>query len=123
MRRLFILVMVIPLLWLSLTGVIGCQQQPAPSPPVTAPTPAPALGKVLYSDDFNDETSGWDTFEDEEGSAFYYDGEFHIITDMYSEYALASYYSHETFTDFVLEVETKLVDGTENNSHQVSVRV
>jgi len=39
-----------------------------------APRPRP----VLFSDDFTDESRGWDTYSDMEGSVFYHDGALHL---------------------------------------------
>lgn len=95
-----------------------------PAPVPTPPPPTPEISKeVLYSDDFSNETSGWDTYEDEDGSTFYYDEEFHLKPNTFAEYDVVSYYTHQIFTDFVLEVETRLVDGADDNSQQVLVRV
>ena len=81
----------------------------------------PETTKILFSDDFSDESSGWDTYADEEGSAFYQDGWLHIKDNPYGVYAENSY-GYQYFTDFVLEVETKLVDGTEDNWQRIICR-
>ena len=83
-------------------------------------TPTPTL-TVLLSDDFSDPSSGWDTYSDEEGSAFYQDGWLHLRDEKYTEFGEDSY-AHQYFTDFILEVETKLVDGSDYNWHTVAVR-
>lgn len=79
--------------------------------------------QVLFSDDFSDETSGWDTYSDVEGSASYRNGALHLKNNIFAEYATYSYYPPQEFRDFSLEVETKLVDGTDDNWHQVLCRV
>ena len=144
MKKLVILCMITVLVLVPLAAALGCQQQPAPAP-TPAPTPAPAAPTptpsppppepspppeptvisevVLYSDDFSDETRGWDTFDDEDGSAFYHDEALHLKNNTFAEYDTVSFYSRQEFTDFVLEVETKLVDGTDDNSHHVLCRV
>jgi len=76
---------------------------------------------VLFSDDFSGDTGVWDTFSDSNGSVFYENGWLHIIDQTavaYCTYTMA----HQYFTDFILEVETKLVDGTDDNWHAVTVR-
>lgn len=78
--------------------------------------------QVLFSDDFSDESSAWDTYSDTEGSAFYHDGALHLKANTFAEYAVVSYHRQE-FTDFALEVETKLVEGTDDNWHQVFCRI
>jgi len=87
----------------------------------TTPTPEPPPPMVLYSDDFSDETSGWDTFEDESGWVSYKDGWLHATNYTPAELATFSR-AHQYFEDFILEVETKLVDGTDDNYHQIGVR-
>jgi uncharacterized repeat protein (TIGR02543 family) len=77
--------------------------------------------EVLFSDNFSHETTIWHTYSDETGSCFYEDGWLHLIH--YSNSTI--YYiteAHQYFTDFVLEVETKLVGGTDHNWHMVACR-
>jgi len=81
----------------------------------------PKTTKILFSDDFSDESSGWVTYDGFDGQVIYRDGCFYIkdYTDpegtMYGE-------SQRYFTDFILEVETRLVGGTDYNWHVVSCR-
>jgi uncharacterized repeat protein (TIGR02543 family) len=76
---------------------------------------------VLFSDDFNWDTGAWDTFSDSNGSVFYENGWLHVIN--YTDAPIDTYtLSHQHFTDFILEVETKLVDGTDDNWHGVTCR-
>jgi len=77
--------------------------------------------KILFSDDFSDESSGWVTYDESDGRVIYRDGCLYIKDytahegSMYGE-------SQRYFTDFILEVETRLVDGTDYNWHLVSCR-
>jgi uncharacterized repeat protein (TIGR02543 family) len=81
----------------------------------------PTVPEVLFSDDFSDETSVWDTFSDENGSVSYENGWLHLVN--YSTASFATYaFVYQYFTDFILEVETKLVGGTDNNWHTVICR-
>jgi hypothetical protein len=77
--------------------------------------------EVLFSDDFSDEAGVWDTFSDEDGSVFYENGWLHLVN-----YTLATFgtdtRAYQYFTDFILEVETKLVGGTDDNFHSVQCR-
>ena len=85
--------------------------------PTLAPTPTPpptSTPTVLLSDDFSDPSSGWLTYSDYEGSAFYQAGWLHIRDEAFGELSEACY-AGQNFADFVLEVETKLVAGTDNN--------
>lgn len=77
---------------------------------------------VLFSDDFSHDTGDWDVFSDENGEVFYEGGWLHVInytTAPICTYTLVNQY----FTDFILEIDTKLVDGTDDNWHQIEVRV
>ncbi len=77
--------------------------------------------QLPYSDDFSSSTSGWDTFADEDGRASYEGGWLHVTT--YTAAGFATYScAHQHFTDFILEVETKLVAGTDDNWHQIVCR-
>ena len=76
---------------------------------------------VLFSDDFSNPSSGWFTYSDYEGSAFYKDGWFHLRDAAFGSYGENSW-AGVNFTDFILEVETKLVSGTDNNLHTVTCR-
>lgn len=77
--------------------------------------------EVLYSDDFSDGASGWDTFDDEDGRVSYEGGWLNITNYTSAEFGTYSL-AHQYFTDFILEVETKLVAGTDDNFHTVAVR-
>jgi len=76
---------------------------------------------VLFSDDFSDESSGWVTYDESDGRVIYRDGCLYVKDytnpegSMYGE-------SQRYFTDFILEVETWLVGGTDDNWHAVSYR-
>jgi len=78
--------------------------------------------EVLLSDDFSNEAGVWDTFSDEDGSVFYMDGWLHL-TNYYSAPFATHTYAHQYFTDYIVEVETKLVRGTDNNWHSVVCRI
>jgi len=81
----------------------------------------PKTTKILFSDDFSDESSGWVTYDESDGRVIYRDGCLYIKDytnpggTMYGE-------SQRYFTDFILEVETRLVGGTDDNWHAVSCR-
>jgi uncharacterized repeat protein (TIGR02543 family) len=82
---------------------------------------APTVPEVLFSDDFSDENSGWVTYDDDDGRVVYFDGCLYVkdyTTPEGSTYCECQRY----FTDFVLEVETWLADGTDDNWHTVFCR-
>lgn len=123
MKRVAILCAIMLLSFTPAALLVGCQQEPAPGPPApTTPPPPPASsGVVLYSDDFSGEMSGWETFDDENGWCIYKGGWLHLTNYTYAEYDTYSLIQKE-FSDFILEVETKYVDGTTDNSHGVYCR-
>lgn len=124
-----LLIAVAVVLTLALTD--GFDKEPTPTPTATAtptptpmptPTPTPTpIPTVLFSDDFSDPSSGWETYSWEEGAAFYKNGWLHIREEASYEGSEGSY-AGQHFTDFVLEVETKLVGGTDDNWHLVICR-
>jgi len=76
---------------------------------------------VLFSDNFSQDTGDWDIFSASEGDAFYEGGWLHVMnytTATIDTYTMLDRY----FSDFVLEVDTKLVDGTDDNWHGVVCR-
>jgi len=89
--------------------------------PAATPTPTPTPTVVLFSDDFSDESSGWDTFSDVAGSAAYQDGWLHIRDSTTPEGTTVSR-AHRYFTNFIVEVEMKLVAGTDDNWQSIMFR-
>jgi hypothetical protein len=76
---------------------------------------------VLFSDDFSNENGVWDTFSNGDGSVSYENGWLHIVNTTPAELPTLTW-AHRYFTDFVLEVETKLVAGTDDNWHNIACR-
>lgn len=111
-RARFVIVL---LLGIILVSGFACEGNEGGVPTLT-PTPT-----VLFSDDFSDPASGWLTFSANEGSAFYQDGWLHVRDAAFGSYAESTWIG-VNFTDFILEVETKLVSGTDNNWHRVVCR-
>jgi uncharacterized repeat protein (TIGR02543 family) len=81
----------------------------------------PPVREVLFLDDFSDEAGVWDTFSNEDGSVAYENGWLYLL-NYASAGVVTDTYAHQYFTDFVLEVETRLVGGTDDNWHQVFCR-
>lgn len=77
--------------------------------------------EVLFSDNFSNEAGVWDIYSGEDGSVFYKGGWLHLINNNPAQFATGTY-AHQHFTDFILEVETKLIAGTDNNWHMVICR-
>jgi parallel beta-helix repeat protein len=76
---------------------------------------------VLFADDFGDESGGWWTGVDDGGEVRYEDGELRIrdYTEPQPETVTRP---GRRFTDLILEVESRLVDGTEDNWHGIYCR-
>ncbi|MEA1959061.1 MAG: hypothetical protein U9N44_05280, partial [Chloroflexota bacterium] len=88
-----------------------------PTPEVT-PTPS---AQILFSDDFSDPSSSWDTFADSTGTAFYEQEWLHIRENEGGSNAKISY-AHQSLTDFVLEVDTTLIYGPDSTWHVIECR-
>jgi len=76
---------------------------------------------VLFSDDFSQDTGVWDIFSDADGEAFYENGWLHVINYIAAGHSTASH-ANQNFTDFILEVDMKLVAGTTDNWQSVVFR-
>ena len=139
MKKLAIAVILVAILTSTL-GAAGCGEASGATPPTEptvtpvytpkptpvpthepTPTPTPTPPEILFSDNFSNPRSGWYTGSDENGSAFYRGGWLHIRNTTGSEHAMGSW-PDQYFTDFVLEVETKLVSGTDENYHTIACR-
>jgi len=81
----------------------------------------PTVPEILFSDDFSDESSGWVTYDDFDGRVIYRDGCLYVKDYTAPEGAMYGE-SQRYFTDFILEVQTWLVGGTDNNWHVVVCR-
>jgi hypothetical protein len=77
--------------------------------------------EVLFSDDFSDESSGWVTYDYYDGRVAYLNGCLYIKDPTTPELGMYGE-SQRYFTDFILEVETWLVGGTDVNWHTVVCR-
>jgi hypothetical protein len=75
---------------------------------------------VLFQDDFSVDTGTWDVFSWADGEAFFWQGRFHTMDITGGNYTWS--YCYQNFSDFVLEVETELVAGTDDNWHIIDVR-
>jgi hypothetical protein len=98
----------------NITVVESAAPVPQPTPIVeTTPTTGPA---VLFEDDFSDPSSGWETGSTDEGWVRYQDGELHILNYTAAEDVTRSF-PRQYFTDLIMEVESRLVDGSDDNWH------
>jgi len=77
--------------------------------------------EVLFSDDFSDDGSGWLAYDEYDGRVVYLNGCFNVKDYTVPDWTIYGESQHY-FTDFVLEVGTWLVDGTDDNYHVVFCR-
>ena len=104
-----------------LIGVIGCGSE-TPETTTTTTAATTTAADILFVDDFSDESSGWDVFSDSSGWVRYQDGWLHLLS--YTSAPDETDTSTDRyFTDFILEVETKLVAGTDDNWHTIGCRL
>ena len=82
---------------------------------------AQAPASVLFEDDFSSDTGAWTLPSGDYGSAFYEDGWLHVEGNP-GGLACACYLMDVDFADLVLEVDTKLVDGSDDNWHMITAR-
>jgi len=76
---------------------------------------------VLLSDDFSDPGSGWTTYDASDGQVAYRDGYLYIKDYTAYEGTIHSD-AQRHFTDFILEVETWMIGGNDDNWHLVQCR-
>ena len=77
---------------------------------------------VLFSDDLSQWRSGWTSESDtDKGKTFYSGGSLHI-RDLNPPTGARYHTLNKNFNDFILDVDTKLVDGTIENWQGVDIR-
>ena len=77
----------------------------------------------VYEDDFSNPQSGWARYSGESRETGYEDGEYHILVKKYDWAAWVYNRNAGRFTDFVLEIDTRLVSGPEESLYGVTFRV
>ncbi len=92
-----------PLIEAALRGEINIAgSEAAPPPP---PASAPPSGSVVFEDDFSSASSGWDTFESDNGASFYAAGQYHIRVDSTKYYVWGN--PGQSFGDVVVTVQAQ----------------
>lgn len=84
-------------------------------------TATPESGTLLLADDFADENSGWDVFDEDDTTAGYVAGEYQIGVYRDSYMAWANPQDLE-LDNFAIEVDARTVDGPLDNNFGVLVR-
>ena len=77
---------------------------------------------MLWEDDFSDPGSGWTTGSYDSGEVYYESGELRIRNSTASQYATFSN-PGLWYSDLIIEVESRLVGGSEDNWHHLNCRV
>jgi len=95
----------------------GCVNNPStPSPS------APSEKTILYSDNMSQWQDDWDDeYAGPEGKIFYSERALHIIDNNPHEWAI-THTLNRNFNDFILDVDTKLINGTTNRCQGVEIR-
>ena len=97
--------------------------QPSPTPPPVLPSPTPPQARVLlYEDDFEDVTSGWEINNDEDGWLGYTNGEYAINVDSPGIAIWGTSEIGPELSDFEAEVDVRASDGPLDNSLGLVVR-
>jgi hypothetical protein len=89
--------------------------------PTPTPTPTPSITQALpFEDDFSNPLSGWQRFISDEYEANYVDGEYHL----WQKSSGARWvWNFGQLTDFVLEIDARSVNGTNDSSYGVIFRL
>ena len=96
-------------------GVEITVEEAAEAEPTPTSTAGPTVGLgLLFEDDFSDPAGGWLTGATEQGQVSYEEGELHLLNYTAAEYSILTK-AGRTFGDVVVEVETRLVGGNEDN--------
>lgn len=84
-------------------------------------TSAPdAGGEILFQDDFSDPNSGWDRYSNEDTTADYFSGGYHIFVGPENFSAWANPY--RSFTDVRIDVDARKIGGNDDNEYGVLCR-
>lgn len=76
----------------------------------------------LYEDDFSNVYSGWQRYSGQDYEAGYKDGEYHILMKDY-EWAWVWNRNAGSFTDFILDVDARLVSGVDETAYGLVFRL
>lgn len=83
------------------------------APAATPATPAPASGTVLFQDEFDANTTGWDRFANEGGIMDYFEGGYRILVQLPG----MNFWStpHKDFRDVRIEADVIRLGGPQEN--------
>jgi len=92
-------------------------EEPQPTQEVLPTTAAPVAGEILFQDDFSNTASGWDVYDDTEGTTNYSNGSYNITIKTSSMFYWANPYRN--FTDVIVEVTVEKT--TEGDDVQIGI--
>jgi hypothetical protein len=92
-------------------------QEPLPTQEILPTTAAPITNEILFQDDFSNTASGWDVYDDTEGSTNYSNGKYNITVKTNEMFYWANPY--RDFTDVIVEVVVEKT--TEGDDVQVGI--
>jgi hypothetical protein len=99
---------------------IGSDSDPTPVPPEAPAKQVPSA--VLYAEDFDTPDATWDVYEYAGSWADYVDGGYRLGLTETDYVTWANPASDRSFTNFEIEVDTRMVEGPEDNNLGVLVR-
>lgn len=108
------------------TGSTSATPVATPTPQIVymtvTPTPVPVQKAVLFSDDLHQWRSEWESeYDYTDGKVFYSGGSLHI-RDVNPTTGTMYHKLNKNFNDFILDVDTKTVDGSIDNWQGLNVR-
>lgn len=98
----------------------GCGASSKNGQAVDQPQQSGAFTHVVFSDDFSDESSGWDRISNTDGLSNYVDGQYHIQVNRPDFDVFANPY--RSFTDVHMEVEAMDVGKVADNNYGLLCR-
>ncbi len=87
--------------------------------PEPATTPSTNL---MFEDDFDDADSGWPTRYDERAEFVYKESEYHMQVNEVGHLTYVSNSDAGPFSDFTLQIDARLVSGTERTDYGIAFR-
>jgi len=125
----------------TMTAPLSSTKPPAPSPtaqrpitpgpatptPTRGPMPVPAAlkvskGALLFSDEFTNNSAGWDEDSGETSTRYFQDGRYHIVVNKVDYIAWSNPIQEYRFQDFVYEVDATPTGGPDDNAYGVLFR-
>lgn len=120
--NLLTLGIVLSVFWVIPFLVLQTSAAPSISPVEPEPRPPMDEAKLIYEDDFSNPGSGWLRESKEECDSYYEDGEYHILVKRYDYATWVVNRNAGRFTNFILEIDARLVSGPNEAGYGVICR-